>query len=339
MERGIFLSKHKRSLKRRRQITYLFFLIIIISVLISPFLWRMNRLRVAESGYDFQKIKVELQWWEEHGSLLNRLGIIRDASLRYQLNIGGENLESELAMYQDDKHQFWLFLQNLRNEKIVEAQNVLNQLDQKQLGQLGQGLISMAQGDVEESVRFLAEAEQDWKSMPKEAQTLRHLTLVKAGMVMGDHQVTQIEFEAAQSLDPNNPACLTMAFDIAIGEGQWAKARELNQIIATQTWRPKNTLLETKKALLAIHENNMQELSDSLSVLMELPLGNASIDYVNGIHALNKGHLQEGRALLESALKSGLEGGLKADAQKSLDQIIARQNVDRSLRLIIDENG
>lgn len=340
MERGIILSKlSKRSLKRRRQTTYLLLLLIVLSVLISPFVWRMNRLRVAESGYDFQTVKEELQWWEEHGSLLNHLGIIRDASLRYQLNIGGDNLESELAMYQDEKHQFWLFLLNLRNGKTIEAQNVLNLLDQKPLGTLGQGLILMAKGDVEESVQLLAEVEQDWKSMSKEAQALRHLTLAQAGMIMGDRQVTQTELAAAQSLNPNNPAYVPMAFDIAIGEGQWRKALELSQIIATQTWRPKNTLFETKKALLAIHENNTQELSDSLSALTELPQGKASIDYINGIRVINTGQLQEGKALLERALDSGLEGRLKADAQKSLDQVIARQNADRSLLLIVVENG
>jgi uncharacterized protein HemY len=197
----------------------------------------------------------------------------------------------------------------------------------------------MAKGEVEESSRILAEAELDWKIMPKQAQVLRHLTLAQAAMIRGDHQVIQTELEAAQRLEPNNPACLSVAFDIAIGEGQWAKAQELSRIIATQTWYPKNTLFETKKAVLAIHENNIQELSDSLSALKELPRGDACINYVNGVQALSKGQLQEGKSLLERALKSGLEGGLKADAQKSLDQVTSRQNADRILRSIVVENG
>lgn len=57
-----------------------------------------------------------------------------------------------------------------------------------------------------------------------------------------------------------------------------------------------------------IHENNMQELSDSLSALKELPRGDACINYVNGVHALSKGQLQ-----------------------KSLEQVTARQNADRIL--------
>jgi len=299
----------------------------------------MDRLRQAESIYDVPRVKEELQWWEVHGGLFNKLGMIRDASLWLELNVGGKNLESKLAMYPDEKHQFWLFLLNLQKGEMTEAQNVLNPLNKAPLGQLGHGMISMAKGDVEESSRLLAEAEQDWKTMPKQAQALRHLTLAHVAMIMANHQVTQTELAAAQRLEPNNPACLSVAFDIAIGEGQWAKAQELSRTIGTQTWRPKNTLFETKKAVLAIHENNLQELSDSLSALKELPRGEACINYVNGVHTLSKGQLQEGKSLLERALKSGLEGGLKEDAQKSLDQVTARQNSDRSLRTIVVKNG
>lgn len=339
MERGIFLLKRrKRSGWRRRYTTFLLLLLVILMVTTSPFIWRLNRLRQAESTYDVQRVKEELQWWEVKGSLFNQLDIIKDASLWLELNVGGENLESKLAMYQDEKHQFWLFLFYLQQGKMVEAQNVLNQLTKTSLGQLSQGLISMAKGDVEESSRLLAEPEQDWKTMPKQAQTLRYLTRAQVALIRGDHQVAQFELEAAQRLDPSNPANLSVAFDIAIGEGQWEKAQELCQIIATQTWRPKNTLFETKKAVLAIQNNNLQEMSVSLSALKELPRGDACLMYVNGVHALSKGQLQDGKSLLERALKSGLEGGLKADAQKALDQVTARQNADQSLRSIVDKN-
>ena len=339
-ERGIVLLKRrKRSPWKRRQTTFLLLFLIILIVTTSPYVRRIDRLRQAESVYDVQKVKEELLWWEVHGGLFNQLAIIRDASLWLELNVGGENLEAKLAMYQDEKHQFWLFLLNLQKGKLTEAQNVLNLLDKTPLGQLGQGMMSMAKGDEEESSRLLAEAEQDWKTMSKHAQALRHLTLAHAAIIMGDHQVTQIELEAAQRLEPNNPACLSVAFDLAIGEGQWAKAQELSRIIVTQTWYPKNTLFETKKAVLAIRENNMQELSDSLSALKELPRGDACINYVNGVHALSKGQLQEGKSLLERALNSGLEGGLKTDAQKSLDQVNSRQNAERILHSIVVENG
>lgn len=332
------VKRHKSSPRRRRRTTFFIIFLVIIMVASSPFIWRLDRIRQAESAYDVQKVQEELQWWGAHGGLLNKLGMIKDASLWLELNVGGENLESKLAMYDDEKHQFWLFLLNLQKGKLTDAQDILTRLDQTPMGQLGQGLILMSKGDVEESSQVLA-AEQDWKSIPKHAQTLRHLTLAHAAMIMADYQGAQTELEAAQRLEPNNPACLTVAFDLAIGERQWDKAKELSQLLVAQTWYPKNTLFETKKAVLAIQENDVQELSNSLSALEELPQGDACISYVNGVHALSKGQLQEGKSLLERALKSGLEGGVKAEAQKSLDQVITRQNADRNLHSIVVDNG
>ncbi|MGI6120593.1 MAG: hypothetical protein ACOYIB_08540 [Desulfosporosinus sp.] len=329
----------RRQKWKRRQTTFLLLILITLIVITSPFIWRMNRLRVAKSVYDVQKVQEELQWWEVHGGLLNKLGVIRDASLWVELNVGGENLESALALYQDDKHQFWLFLLNMQKGEIPKAENILSLLDNKQLVQLGQGMISLAKGDAEESSRLLADEALNWKKMSKHAQTLRHLILAQAALIIGNYQVTLNELDAAQCLEPKNPACLSLAFDLAIEEGQWIKAQELSQVIKAQTWFNKNTLFQTKKAVLAIHANNIQELSDSLSALEELPRGKACIDYVNGIHALSKGQLQEGKSLLERALKRGLEGGLKADAQKSIAQVNTRQNADRILRSIVVGNG
>jgi len=311
---------------------------IIIVLIVGPFGWRIEQLGHAESVYDVQRVSEELQWLDGHGGLLNKLELIADARLWLGLNIGSKDLESKLAMYQDEKHQFWLFLLNLQNGKITEAQNVLGPMGQTPLGQLGQGLISLSKGDAAESHRLLAGSGTDWGKLPRQEQTLRHLTLAQAAMIMGDQLSTQSELEAAQGLEPNNPACLSMAFDIAIEEGQWARALELSHSIVAQTWRPKTTLFETEKAVLAIHENYLQELSDSLAALKGLPRGDACISYVKGIQALDKGQLQEGRNLLESALKSGLDGGLKADAQKAVDQITERQKADKGLRLVGDGN-
>lgn len=239
------LKRRKPKLRRRRQTTFLIMFLIIFMGIISPFAWRMAQLRQAESVYDVLRVKEELKWWEVHGGLFNKLEIIEDASLWFELNVGGENVESKLARYQDEKHQFWLLLLNLQKGKITEAQNVLNLLDKTPLSQLGHGLISMTKGDVEEAGSLLAETKLDWETMPKQAQVLRHLTLAHAAMIRGDQQVTQNELAAAQSIDPKNPAYLTVAFDIALEERQWAKAQELSQIIRTQTWRSKNALFNT----------------------------------------------------------------------------------------------
>jgi len=240
----ILSKRRKHSFWRRRYTTFLLLFLLLITITTSPFVWRMDRLRRAESNYDVQRVKEELQWWEMHGGILNQLAVIRDATLWLDLNVGGENVKSELAMVQDEKHQFWLFLLNLQKGQVIEAQNVLDRLDKTPLSQLGQGMMSMTKGDVEASRRLLAETEMDWETLPIQAQVLRHLTLAQAAVIVGDHQVTQTELEGAQRLEPYNPACLSMAFDIAIGDARWAQAQELSGIIEAQTWRPKNTLFE-----------------------------------------------------------------------------------------------
>ena len=307
---------------------------IIVIIITGPILWRMERLREADRAYNVHEVQVQLQWLDVHGGLFNRLEGIKDAKLRLELNVGSKDMESKLAAYQDEKHRFWLFLLNLQEGKLTEAQNIIGQFANTPLGQLGQGLMSLSKGEADESRRLLAEKEIDWKSLPLKEQSLRHLTLAQAAMILDDDQSTQAELRAAQQLEPNNPACLSVGFDVAIGEGQWAKALELSHLIDAQTWRPENILFETKKAVLAIHENNVEGLSASLSALKVLPQGEACIFYVNAIQALDKGQLQEGKDLLERALKNGLVGGLKGDAQKALEQVAARQKADQVLRVV-----
>lgn len=336
------VKRSKRSLKRRRQtaFTLLFMLLftIIFIFTIGPFLWRIEQLREAERVYDIAKVNEELQWLKAHGGVLNKLGMIQEANLWLDLNVGKKDLESKLANYQDEQHQFWLFLYCLQNEKITEAQNTIASLGMTPRGRLGQGIVYLAQGSPVEANHLLTDGAKDWGSLPTQEQTLRHLTLSRAAMLMGDRLTAQTELAAAQKLQPNNPACLSAAFDAAIEDEEWAKASELCQSIVAQTWWPKTTLFETKRAILAIQENRGQELSDSLAALQNLPQGEACISYVHGIQAIAQGQQQAGKNLLTRALNSGLEGELKADAQKAIAQVTERQKADQTLKVIADGN-
>lgn len=307
-------------------------------IIIGPILWHMERLREADSNYNVHEVQAQLQWLDVHGGLFNRLELIKDVKLRLELNVGSKDLEPKLAEYQDKKHRFWLLLLYLQEGKLTAAQNVLVQFVNTPLGQLGQGLMLLSKGDVDESRRLLVEKEIDWNSLTLKEQSLRHLTLAQAAMMLGDDQSTLADLKAAQELEPNNPACLSVEFDVAIRQGQWAKALELSRLIDAQTWRPKNMLYETKKAVLAIHENNVEGLSASLSALKVLPQGETYIYYLNAIQALDQGQLQEGKDLLKRALNNGLDGGLKADAQKALEQITLRQKADQVLRVVAGGN-
>lgn len=227
----------------------------------------------------------------------------------------------------------------MQEGKLTDAQNVLGRMSESSLKVLGNGLISISKGDAQETIRILTLAEKEWKSLTIDEQTIRHLALAQAAMIEGDKRTTQNEMQAAQDLNPNNPAYLSMAFDVALKEQQWEKAIELRKLIDAQTWRPANALYETKKALIAIYEGNTHDLSQSLAALEELPQGDACLNYVNGIKVLEEGDLDEGKNLLERALKSGLEGEIKTDAQRALDQIKERQKADQSLRAVVAQTS
>jgi len=244
-------------------------------------------------------------------------------------------VESELAVYQDEKHQFWLYLLYLQEGKLMTAQNLLDNMSESSLKELGKGLMLFSKGDAVQAQRIITETEMNWKTLSIEQQTIRHLTLAQAAMTLEDYPAAQTELKAAEQLNPNNPACLSVAFDLAIEEEQWTKAVELSQSIDTQTWRPRNSLYETKKAILAIYEGNLQGLSNSRTSLKDLSQGEVCLKYVNGIQALAQGQLDEGKNFLVEALNNGLEGELKVDAQKALNQILDRQKADLNLRTVI----
>jgi hypothetical protein len=328
-------KRRHRSQKRRRRITLLLLLIIIGLLSSGPFIWHVARLKQAENTYDMTSVKDELQWLNVHGGVINKLGLINDSTLWFDLNVGNTDLAPKLALYHDKKHLFWLFLLNLQTGKLSEAQKVIQTLGDTPVSQLGQGLVSLANGDGEESRRLLTKTGVAWDALSHHEQTLRHLALAQVGLILGDQASTLSELQEAQRLEPQNPACLSLALNAAIEEGEWSKVQEISNTIDLQTWRPKATLTEARKALLAIHEKNSQKLADSLSALKDLPHGEATILYVNGIQALNKGQLQEGKNLLESSLNNGLDSVLEIDAQKALQQVAERQKADEALQTVV----
>jgi len=334
------LRLRNRGLRSRWKTVLLLLMAILLILTVGPFVWRMQQLKHAKSVYDVQKVQEELLWIEKNASLIKNLEIIRDTKLWLALNVGSKDVdEFELATYQDEKHQFWLYLYYLREGKLSNAQDVLNKMSESSLKSLGNGLMSISKGDAQQSRRLLTETNEDWKALSIDEQTLRHLTIAQAAMIEGDFQTTKTELKAAQNLNTKNPACLSLAFDVAIEEEQWAKAIELSQLIDAQTWRPGNTLYETKKAILAIHEGNIIGLSNNLAALKELPQGEACITYVNGIRVLEEGELEDGKSLLERAIEDGLVGELNVDAQKAINQINERLKADQSLRAIVAETN
>ncbi len=333
------MKRRKRDQRSGRKTIFLLLLVSVFMFLAGPLVWRIDQLRQAKSVYDVQKVQEGLLWLEKNAGILKKLEYISDIEMWQQLNVGSEDIdEFKLASYQDEKHQYWLYVLYLQEGKLMEGQNVLDRMSDSSLKLLGKGLMAIATGDAGEARRLLSETEIDWNTLSIQEQAIRHLALAQAAMILGDYESTNTELKTALQLDPNNPAYLSVAFDAAIYNEQWPKALELSQLIDAQTWRPLNTLYETKKAILAIHEGNTLVLSNSLASLEEFPQGDLYIDYVNGVHALEQGQLEEGKSLLEQALRNGLEGELKVDAQTALNQIVEREKADLNLRAVVAEN-
>lgn len=332
------MAKRKRhSMQRRRRIVIVTLLIVLFVVLCGPILWSIGRLKQAKDDYDVLGVSSELHRLESYDWLLDRVGFIKDAKLWLALNLDDRDLTIELSGYQDDKHWFWLFLYDLQKGDISGAQSVLAKMGKTTRGQLGQGLVELSQGNAKEAKKLLVETTLDWKSLSRQELTLRYLTLAHADLDLDDLPSAHTELAEAKHLDPANPAALTTEFDLAMKEEQWTKAYELSHAIQAQTWRPKSSLFETQKALLALRLDNKKDLADCLSVLENLTQGESLINYVKGVQALMKGNVQEGKSLLQNALKEGLEGQSKSDALVALDQINKRQNVDPILKSLSTE--
>lgn len=333
------MRRFKRGHRNRSKTIVLFILVIVFLFVAGPFVWRMEKIRQAKSIYDIQRVQQELLWLDKNAGVLNNLGFVKDTELWLELNIGGKNLESKLASYQDEKHQFWLYLLYLQEGKLTDAQSTLDKMSESTLKLLGNGLMLISKGNAEQARLLLTDTDINWRELSIEEQTLGHLTLAQTALILEDRQTAQTELNAAQQLNPNNPAYLSMAFNMAIKDEQWTKAIEFRQSIDAQTWRPPNALYLTKKAILAIHEGDSQGLSDSLGSLKELPEGEACLNYVNGIQALEQGQLEKGKILLATALDKGLVGELKVDAQKALNQVIDREKAELKLRAVVAETS
>jgi hypothetical protein len=301
-------------------------------------MWKIGRLKQAQDKYDISGVQSELKSLETYGWLLDRFEFMQDTKLWLALNLNSPSLTSELSAYQDDKHRFWLILYDLQLGNIPEAETVLTKISESTRAELAHGLLELANGNPEDSKKRLTETTVDWKSLLRQEQLLRYLGLAHADLEMNDLSSAHSELTAAKILSPSNPAVLATEFELAMKEMQWAKALGLGRTIRTQTWRTKSPLFETQMGLAALHESNQEELEKSLLALKEVANGEAAINYLNGIHAIMNQQTQEGKNLLESALKGGLDGSLKKDALITLDQINARQNVDQRLKSLAKDS-
>ena len=242
-------------------------------------------------------------------------------------------------MENDDKHFFWLFILKIQQNQFEEAQQTLTKIKDSSQLLLAQGLFALATNDPQKTLQLWENKTSMLKDLTRSNQTLLHLAMAQAEIVTGNQQdQAQIELQRAQSLEPKNPACLMVAFEIALKSRDWDQAVLISKLIDEQM-SIKDLNFLTQKAILALQSQDVSMLETSLAELKNMPKGLNYVNYTLGIQALSRGDLDQGKSFLSNAIQNGLDGIVLLDAQQALAQTEMRLNAKKSLRPIIQGNG
>ncbi|MHB8124813.1 MAG: tetratricopeptide repeat protein [Desulfitobacteriaceae bacterium] len=295
---------------------------------------------INQRDYKFAQVQAEIDWLRLRGGIFNKLNVINDVDLWLKLNLGRTNgLDEALISRKDSKHIFWLFLLKLQQNQLGEAQTVLNEISDNQQYLLSQGLLALASGNPQQTIDIWENHTNELGHLTRSSQTLWHLAMAQAEIAT-NIQLDQArnELQCAQTLEPKNPACLTVAFEIALKTRDWDQAVLISKMIDEQK-SIKNPGFLTEKAILALQIQDNALLESSLAELKTIPKGLNYVNYILGIQALSQGDLDQGKSYLRGALQNGLDGIFMADAQQALAQTEIRLNSEKDLRPIIQSNG
>ncbi|MGC7872373.1 hypothetical protein ACPUYX_12695 [Desulfosporosinus sp. SYSU MS00001] len=332
------MSNHQRQLWCRCRRSRVIVVIIVLTILVIPPLWKIGRMKQAMDNYDVLGLRSELNSPGVFGKFLFSLGFVQDAKLWLALNLNNQDIIAQLSRYNDDKHLFWLFLYDLQQGNNVEAENIMTRIGNPTQKDLAQSVWELAKGNFEGTQVLLSERTRDWSAIPRQERVLRHLALAQASLNRDDFVTAHEELTVVRNLQPFNPAVQSIEFNLALQEEQWSRAYEAGKSIQNQTWRAETTLFETEMALLALRVNHQEGFAKSLYALKRLPHGEAVVNYLKGIQALGQGRTQEGHNFLKIALQGDLEGSVKADALQALQQATKRQEVDPLLKSLTRES-
>lgn len=303
---------------------------------LAPFAWHMNKLALATGDYQVEEAKTEMNWFAQHGGVLNRLSVLRDQALWLRLVQGGDqgagqSLDQILAQYQDNRHRFWLFLWEIKQGDLGKAKRELDQISEPSQRALGAGILALAAGEVDKAKEALNTS---GRGLSRSEEALWHLTWVELAMNLEDGEKADTELKAAEKLGSQNPAYLDMAYAHALWSRKWAEAKRISQVIDAQAWRPVNRYYLVTKALLAVQLEDFSEVQKVLGRLQGQSGSAMYVDYIQGVFSLSQGDAAIGKARLEKALQSGLDGHFKEDATKALSQLEERLAADKSLRVL-----
>lgn len=326
--------------KKRRGRTLALLVIVLFVTGVSPFVWHLGKLSRALDEYNFGQTERELAWLQKYGGWLNSLEIVRDAEVWQQLNAGHyDPVKKVLSQSADDKHRLWLMQLELDEGNYEEAEKSLSGVSGEARRALGQGLLELAEGYPGQAQAALERTDVAWQTLTKGEQSLRYLGMAKIGLLTGDDNRVKSGLARAEELTPQNPAYLSVAFDYALAQGEWAKAVELSDQLDQEGSMSDNISYLTKKALLAIEVSDGEKWTESLAQLESLEGAGAYLAYVSAIEALSKGELTAGKQGMERALREGLSGPFARDAQIAWEQTEKRLKAEQGLKPILSGTG
>lgn len=334
------MSRRRRSSigvkKRRRALKVLIAGILFLSLLFlsMPYLKHINAYRSAIDRYDFNALSQELAWIEDKGSWLKKIPLIREGELWLKLNQGDyENLELELAQYEDDSHRFWLFQLHLLKGQPNDAEKVIQAFSSPTLKRFSEGLLWADKEEYEKAVSTLLTIEDS--DLGSEEQVLKSIALARSYMALGKLEQAQKSWQIAAKLSSEHPMVMETEYDLALTTGQWGRAKELSgQIIASQD-SPYRQQLLVKKALLALVVGDRESYQGSLEELGKKEKGEAYVNYLTGLEVYERGEFKQAVEYLQGALELGLPSFVEKDATLALAQARERVEAEDALKRVI----
>jgi predicted Zn-dependent protease len=313
----------------------IFIIVLGLIIWLAPFFWHRSKLSYNQRNYEFAQLQAEIDWLRLHGGFLAKSTVINDADIWLKLNLGQtKGLDEALIDQKDDKHLFWRFLLKIQQNELREAQEILNKITDNCQNLLGQGLLALAAGKPQETIDLWENKTDEFKHLTKSNLTLYHLAMAQAEIALNELDLAKKELQYAQKLEPKNPACLTIAFEIALKTRDWNKAVTISKMTKNE-----NPIYLTEKALLALQLKDSDLLESTLSELKFQTTELNYINYIKGIQALSQGNLDLGKSFLSNTVRNGLDGILMADVQQALAETKMRLNSETGLQPIIMGNG
>ena len=325
-------AARKRRVRIPRIVGVVFALIFCIGLIINfPVIGHVKEVRSALDRYDIEAVDTELAWIGDNASWLKKVPMIRDGEIWLKLNQGAyDDLEGDLAQFEDDKHRFWLFQAHLLMDQENKAQLDIQTLQSSSLRALAEGLLLAKEGNdqkASDKIRTATDSE-----LNHDEKVLKYISLARIEMSLGDLDRAQEAWKRANELSSDYPLVVETEYDLALTSGQWGRAKELSLRLEEISGDPNRLqVLLIKKALLALTVGERQIYQETLEELGTLKDGEAYLNYLSGTELYEQGNFKEAEKNFQNSLNRGLPNPIRRDAEKALAQAKERIQAENAL--------